>query len=273
MPITKFGKPRDLGEHIHLTARTFQALPSINAGDPENAIADMNDMGKLYYENPGDDAFAWGAVYNAAMALAMLPDATVESVIEGALAYATPEIEEEIRYVLAITEKYDDPMERDFWQEVTDVYMDPKSKYNAFARIEKYPNSSVYENVGYAFALFKATNASVEQSVLIATNRGYDTDCTAASAAALCGALSGMAGIPKDWVTTLDAGIANNPYTNSHYTNKATADGLYRALQSKVYRMEAELKDKKSDSQDLSKAELKQRKDYIKLMKHHGVIE
>ena len=259
MPITIFGKPEDLGEHIHLTARTFQALPSINAGDPENAIADMNDMGKLYYEDPGDDAFEWGAVYNAAMALAMLPDATVESVIEGALAFATPEIEEEIRYVLAITEKYADPMNRDLWQELTDVYMDPESKYNAFARIEKYPNSSVYENVGYAFALFKATNANVEQSVLIATNRGYDTDCTAASAAALCGSLTGTSTIPEDWIETLDAGIAKNPYTNAHFTNKATADGLYRALQSKVYRMEGELKDKKS-------------KDYVKLMKHHGVI-
>jgi len=273
MPITQFGKPRDLGEHIHLTARTFQALPCINAGDAENAIVDMNDMGKLYYEDPDDDAFQWGAVYNAAMALAMLPDATIESVIDGALAYATPEIEEEIRYVLAITEKYDDPMNRDFWQELTDVYMEPESKYNAFARIEKYPNSSVYENVGYAFALFKATNANVQQSVVIATNRGYDTDCTAASAAALCGAFSGTADIPQNWIKTLDSGIANNPYTNAHFTNKATADGLYRALQSKVYRMESEIKDKKSNDQDQSKAELKQHKEYVKLMKHHGVIQ
>jgi ADP-ribosylglycohydrolase len=273
MPITQFGKPGDLGEHIHLTARTFQALPCINAGDPENAIVDMNDMGKLYYEDPDDDAFQWGAVYNAAMALAMLPDATIESVIDGALAYATPEIEEEIRYVLAISEKYDDPMDRDFWQELTDVYMDPESKYNAFARIEKYPNSSVYENVGYSFALFKATNANVQQSVVIATNRGYDTDCTAASAAALCGAFSGTADIPQDWIEILDSGIANNPYTNAHFTNKATADGLYRALQSKLYRMESEIKDKKSNDQDQSKAELKQHKEYVKLMKHHGVIQ
>jgi len=194
-PITKFGKPRDLGEHIHLTARTFQALPTINAGDPDNAIADMNEMGKFYYEDPNDDAFAWGAVYNAAVALAMLPDATVESVIEGALEYATPEIEKELRYVMQVTEKFDDPMNREMWQALTDLYMDPDSKYNAFARIEQYPNSSVYENVGFAFALFKATNANVKQAVLIATNRGYDTDCTAASAAALCGALSGTATI------------------------------------------------------------------------------
>ncbi len=273
MPITKFGKPRDLGEHIHLTARTFQALPTINAGDPVNAIADMNDMGKLYYEDPNDDAFEWGAVYNAAMALAMLPDATVESVIEGALAYGTPEIEEEIRHALAIAKKYEDPMNRDFWQELTDMYMDPGSKYYAFDRIEQYQNSSVYENVSFAFALFKATNANVKQSVLIATNRGYDTDCTAASAAALCGALSGTAGIPEDWIATLDAGTANNPYTNAHFTNKATADGLYRALQNKVYRMEKEYKDLRKNPGGKSKTEVDKLGQYVKLMKKWDVIK
>jgi len=273
MPVTKFGTPQDLGEHIHLTARTFQALPCINAGDPENAIADMNEMGKLYYEDPNDDAFAWGAVYNAAMALAMLPDATVESVIEGALEYASPEIAEEIRYALAITEKYEDPMNRDMWQELSDMYIEPESKYYAFSRIEKYKNSSVYENVSYAFALFKATNANVKQSVIIATNRGYDADCTAASAGALCGALSGSAKIPQDWIVTLDAGIANNPYTNAHFTNKATADGLYRALQNKVYRMEAELKNLKNNVGRASKAEVDKLENYVKLMKKCNVIE
>ena len=267
-PITKYGKPEDLGEHIHLTARTFQALPCINAGDPENAIADMNDMGKLYYEDQTDDAFAWGAVYNAAIALALLPNATVQSVINGALKYATPEIEEEIRYVMAITEKYDDPMNRDMWQELTDVYMDPRSKYYAFDRIEKYPNSSIYENVGFAFALFKATNANVKQSIIIAVNRGYDTDCTAASAGALCGALSGTSTIPDDWIKILDEGNANNPYSNAHFTNKATADGLFRALQNKVLRLEKDTGAKKYGIEETKKI-----KAYVQIMKEAGVVE
>lgn len=268
MPITKFGKPQDLGEHIHLTARTFQAIPCINAGDPENAITDMKEMGKLYYEDPDDDAFAWGAVYNAAMALAMLPGATVESVIEDALEYASPEIEEELRYVLSITDKYDDPMNREMWQELTDVYMDPDSKYNAFSRIKKYPNSSVYENVGYSFALFKATRGNVKQSVIIATNRGYDTDCTAASAGALCGALTGTSTIPDSWIEILDEGTANNPYTNAHFTNKATADGLYRALQNKVLIMEKEANSIRGNSDKKKALDA-----YVSLMRNKGVIQ
>ena len=157
-------------------------------------------------------------------------------------------------------------MDRDMWQELTNMYMDPDSKYNAFARIEKYPNSSIYENVGYAFALFKATNANVKQSVLIATNRGYDADCTAASAAALCGALSGTSTIPADWIETLDSGIINNPYTNSHFTNKATADGFYRALQHKIKRMEKEASTMDSNSDGAKKIMA-----YVDLMRNAGV--
>jgi hypothetical protein len=203
----------------------------------------------------------------------MIPGATVESVIEGALAYASPGIEEEIRQVLAITDKYQDPMNRDLWQEITDMYMDPGSRYYAFDRIEKYPNSSIYENVSYAFALFKATNANAVQSVLIATNRGYDTDCTAASAGALCGALSGAAAIPEDWIITLDEGTANNPYTNAHFTNKATADGLYRALQSKAYRMEADYESLRQNPEALSETDLEKMGNYVRLMKKYKVIE
>ena len=40
MPVTKFSMPSDPGEHIHLTARTFQALPRINAHFTKKATAD-----------------------------------------------------------------------------------------------------------------------------------------------------------------------------------------------------------------------------------------
>lgn len=230
LPVTKYGTPYDLGGRIHLTARTFQAIPCINAGDPHNAIEDMKDLGRLYYEDPNDDAFAWGAVYNAAVALAMLPDATVESVIQGALEYATPEIKEELQFAFDITDRYDDPMNRDMWKELTDMYADTASPYYAFGRIEKYQLSSIYENVTYAMALFKATKGNVRQCVIIATNRGRDTDCTAASAGALAGAFSGTSTIPADWFTWLDKGIAENPYTNNHMSLKALTDGMYSAL-------------------------------------------
>ena len=84
----------------------------------------------------------------------------------------------------------------------------------------------------------------------------------------MCGALSGTSTIPKNWIEILDEGIANNPYSNSHFTNKATADGLYLALQNKVYRMEKEAGSMKRNSEQAKKI-----KAYLKVMREAGVIE
>ena len=140
-------------------------------------------------------------------------------------------------------------------------------------RIDKYINSSIYENVTYSFALFNATRGNVEQSIVIAVNRGYDTDCTAASAGALCGAFSGTESIPADWIRILDSGIANNPYTNAHFTNKATADGLYRALQSKVVKMQDELMERGNEPAGDDPAEVDKMEAYVERMKDAGVID
>ncbi len=272
-PNTKFGMPSDLGEHIHLTARVFHPIPLINAGDPDSAIEDMKELGKLYYENKNDDAFTWGAVYNAALSIAMLPGATVNSVIEDALQYATPQIREEIEYGLALANKYkDNPFDRKFRVELNAMYADPNSPYCIEGRIEKYPWSSIYENVTCAFAIFKATQGSVKDAVIVACNRGRDTDCTAASAAGLAGALTGTSTIPQEWIDFLESGIKENPYTNNHMTNKATAQGIYSALQNKLRRIKHEIQEIEYQNDMNTQEEILKKKDYLTLMQHSGVI-
>jgi len=272
LPGTKYGKPGDLGDHIHLTARVFHPIPAINAGDPESAIEDTKEIGRLYYENKNDDAFAWGGVYNAALSLAMLPGATVNSVIEGALKYATPEMKAEIEHGLAIAEKYTDPMDRNFREELNAMYANPSSPYYANKRMTQYIGSSVYENVTCSFAIFKITNGNVAQAVMVANNRGRDTDCTAASAGGLAGALTGTTTIPEEWVDQLEEGMKNTPYSNSHITNKATAQGLYRAFQNKLRRMMDELKVAEKQYGIELPAEVVKKKKYLNLMHEIGAI-
>ena len=270
LPKTKFGMPSDLGEHIHLTARVFHPIAAINAGDPEGAIEDTKEVGRVFFENKNDDAFAWGGVYNAALSLAMLPDASVNSVIEGALKFATPEIKAEIEFGLAIANRYTDPMDRRFRVELNAMYADSASPYFINKRIMKYMASSVYENVTCSFAILKLTKGNVEQAVMVANNRGRDTDCTAASAGGLAGALTGTTTIPKKWIDQLEIGTMCNPYTNSRMTNKATAQGLYRALQSKLKRMSEELKAaEKQHGTDLP-VDFINKKKYLKLIHEIG---
>jgi ADP-ribosylglycohydrolase len=272
LPNTRYGMPDDLGPHIHLTARVFHPIPAINAGDPDGAIADMKEIGRLFYENKEDDAFTWGGVYNAAITLAMLPGATVNSVIEGALKYATPEIRTEIEHGLTIADKYSDPMDRKFREELNSMYADSTSPYYATKRMTEYINSSIYENVTCSFAIFKLTKGNVEQAVMVANNRGRDTDCTAASSGGLAGALTGTTTIPKNWIDQLETGTKNNPYTNSHMTNKATAQGLYRAFTSKLKRLTEELKIAEKKYGKELPAEITKKKKYLELMHETGVI-
>lgn len=256
----KFGMPYDLGRHIHLTARVAHAIPIINAGDPEAAIKDTKEIMKLYYANKNDDAFAWGGVYNAAITLAMLPDATVNSVIENALKFASPEMKKEIEQGLEIADKYDgDPMNRGFREEINDMYTNPESPYYVNNRIERYRVSSIYENVTCAFAILKLTKGDVNLAVKVANNRARDADCTAASAGGLAGALTGTTTIPKEWIEYLDKGMVNTPYHNSHMPDESTAQALYRAFQSKLSKM----------AEDSS--EFKNKKEYLELMKKIGV--
>jgi ADP-ribosylglycohydrolase len=272
LPKTKYGMPGDLGDHIHLTARVFHPIPAFNAGDPEAAIEDMKEIGRLYYENKDDDAFAWGGVYNAALTIAMLPGATVNSVIEGALKYATPEMKVEIEHGLAIANKYTDPMDRKFREELNAMYANPSSPYYANKRMTQYIGSSIYENVTCSFAIFKVTNGNVAQAVMVANNRGRDTDCTAASAGGLAGALTGTTTIPKEWVDQLEEGMKNTPYSNSHMTNRATAQGLYRAFQNKLGRMMDELKVAEKQYGTELPAEVTKKKNYLNLMHEIGAI-
>jgi len=272
LPKTLYGMPSDLGGGIHLTARVFHPIAAINAGDPEGAIKDTKEVGRIYYENKDDDAFAWGGVYNAALALAMLDGSTVESVIEGALKYATPEIKKEIEYGLAIADKYTDPMDRRFREDLNRMYADIESPYCASKRMTKYIGSSIYENVTCSFAIFKITKGDVELAVKIANNRGRDTDCTAASAGAMAGALTGTTTIPKSWIENLDQGLKDNPYSNSHMTDKATAQALYRALQNKLKRMSEELQVAEKQYKRRLPLEFVYLRNYLSVMKKNGVI-
>lgn len=272
LPSSKYGgMPDDLGNHIHLTARVFHPIPIINSGDPEGAIEDTKEIGRLFYEDRNDDAFSWGGVYNAALALAVLPGATVESVIEGALKYATPEMRNEIEHGLSIAGRYSNPMDRGFREELNKMYEDSDSPYCASKRITKYIGSSVYENVTCSFAIFKASKGNVELAVRIANNRGRDTDCTAASAGGLAGALTGTSTIPEEWVKILEKGIRDNPYTNSHMPNKATAQALYRALQNKLKNMAEELKISEKQYGKILPAKEAKVKNYLDLMRKCNV--
>jgi ADP-ribosylglycohydrolase len=220
--------------HLNTTARSFHAIALINACDIEGVFRDVYEIGRVY-QPPNSDSYPWGAAYNAAVAYAMRPDATVDSVIETALKYSTPQAREEIKNGLEIAKKYKQPL--DMRRELNEVYTKKDSPYFVNARMKTYHASSIYETVTKALAVFYATKGNVKDAIIVAINFGRDTDCLGATAAGLAGAFSGTPTIPAEWIEAVEKGTRNNPYTNSRMTIKETAKGMYSALKNKVRKM------------------------------------
>ena len=220
--------------HLNTTARSFHAIALINACDIDGAIRDVYEIGRVY-QPAYSDSFAWGAAYNAAVVHGMRADATVDSVIETALKYASPAARKEMRAGLDIAGKHGRAL--DMRKELNEMYTRQDSPYCADKRMRHYQASSIYETVTKSLAVFAATKGDVREAIVVAVNFGRDTDCLAASAGGLAGAFAGSKTLPGEWVEQVEEGTRNNPYTNSHITIKETADGMYNALKSRVRRM------------------------------------
>ena len=67
-------------------------------------------------------------------------------------------------------------------------------------------------NGGFVYSALLAGEGDFERTVLLAVNCGQDTDCTAATAGAMIGALHGRKAIPSRWSEVVDDRIAVGDY-------------------------------------------------------------
>ena len=237
--------PRELGRlwpfnNVVSMARASHSLGIINAGDPLGAAQDVYDVGLVY---SGEMTFAlrWAALYDAAVAEALKPDATVESVLQVArdmVLYrgqkGTPyagydRVAQELDKALDIASRHSDPlsMRDEFYQ----IYYGG----NYFV----YAQSQANEVVAKGLAIFAACRGDARQAVLTAVNFGRDTDCLAAVAGGLAGAFSGAGSLDQEWIEQVNAATKADPYTNSRLDIDETAEGLYQAVLSKLQRERA----------------------------------
>ena len=203
-------------------SRSCHGIGIINAGDPDGAIRDIYDVGLLYNTRVGD-GLRWASVVAAGIAHAMRPDATVDSVIDTALEVAHERIRGELRRGLDIADRF------------SDVFAMRDSFYDIYSgKGISYAMAWANEVVTKAFAVFKVTKGNARDAIIGAVNFGRDTDCLAAVAGGLAGALSGVETLRSEWIEQVDEAARQNIYTNSQRTLKETADGLYKALLARI---------------------------------------
>ncbi len=219
-------------------ARASHPLGLINAGDPYGAANDSYEIGKIYATET-TFALRWAALYNAAVAEACKPDATVESVLDtakqfvqyraeqGSLYALYDTIDREVTRALELAEKFSDPTEM----------RDEFYKYYEGGEYYNYGYSQANEIVAKGLAVFAISRGDPRQAIVTAVNFGRDTDCLAAVAGGLSGALSGYSRVPKDWIDQVNQATADDPYTNNYRSIEETADGLYGAFNARLQKL------------------------------------
>jgi ADP-ribosylglycohydrolase len=219
--------PRDIGHYSNYPGivsfvRSCHPVGLMNAGNPEQAVRDALDLGSMYQPYHAY-ALEWGAAYCAAIAEALKPTATLDSIINTA------------RNVLADVPRaeVDQGLE---WAEQASNYEELRQlfygRYNG--RGVTYCMSMSHELVTKGLALLKFIGGDPTRTIVAAVNFGRDTDCTAAIAAGLAGAFKGSAGIPEEWIKQVDQATEANQFTVSQRTLQETADGLYRAYMAEL---------------------------------------
>lgn len=237
--------PADVGglsawNALNAMARASHPVGLINAGDPLGAVRDAADVGRMLFR-PADVALAWAGVYDAAIAAAMLPDATVESVIATVFSvletmkktathksWNADHIKHEIERALNIVSQTND------YEKARQEFY---SVYNGFGT--PYAQSSAAETVSKALAMFVLAKGDAKTAVLYGVNLGRDTDCMAAMGGGLAGALSGIGAVPDEWVKQVDEATFANPYTNIQVKIEDHARGVYGAIQCRAERMKS----------------------------------
>ena len=219
-------------------ARSAHPLGLINAGDPRGAADDAFEVGKLYARETAY-GLRWAALYVAALAEACRPNASVASVLEtakefvgyraeGQTLYARYDtIEREVDRALELAEKHEDPMEM----------RDEFSQYYYGGDYFNYGMSQANEIVAKGLAVFAITQGNPKDAIIAAVNFGRDTDCLAAVAGGLAGALSGTDSLPTEWIEQVNTATKQDPYTNNQRTIEETADGLFEAFLSRRERL------------------------------------
>ncbi len=239
---------RDLGRYcdyagLNSFARACHPIGLINAGDVRGAIEDVFEVGQLY-QTANSRGLKWACVTAVCIAAATLPGATVDSVLQAIYDnlderqrvdgrgdgwyadYAGVNVVDEIRGALEYTKDCRD------YKDLREAF-DPHYNGRGMPYNISYANEVVTKGV----CIFRMTGGNLREAIVAAVNMGRDTDCVAAVASGIAGALDGTANLPKEWIEQVDYATSVHRFTNNKRTLREHSDGLYAAFRGRLDRM------------------------------------
>ena len=245
--ISKTGIPaKEIGRHCDYAnlvtlSRSGHPLGMVNAGDIQGAIDDVMEVGQIYHYS-NTSALKWACVTCAAIAAAMLPNATADTVLQAVFDNLSEQGEASEPPTDAARRAYIglppvDELKRALEKtEGCKNFRELRAVFDTMYYGDGMPYAMAFANeiVTKAVCVFRMCGGNVKEAIIASVNLGRDTDCTAAVAAGLSGALGGSATVPGEWIKQVDFATTQHRFTNSKRTMRECADGLYGAFKNKL---------------------------------------
>ena len=208
------------------TSKMIQPIGMVNACNPHQAALDALDVARLKDVRgvPLNYALEVAAGIAAAVAEALKPDATVDSIIATALGQLSEVPLEEVQKGLDWARKAKS------WKDLRPLY----AEYYEGRRI-----SNAVECFSGGLACFLMAKGQPKEAILYAVNLGRDTDCKAYVAGGLAGALRGIQAVPAEWVKVIEEEVVKDPHTVSRRTARQAAEGIYKAAMAEIEKSKA----------------------------------
>lgn len=195
--------PREagVGNVVNCGAAMYMApVGIVNAGNPSAAYGEAIEIAGAHQSSFGREA---AGVMAAAVAEALRPDATVDSVIEVCLELAHDGTHAAI---LAVTEAAGTCSN---WEEAIPILRDAVRPFDTVGEAYRNPDidarkpsrRNAIEELPVALGMLKATGGDYVGTVLGGVNYGRDSDSIAQMGGAVAGALHGEGVVPHHWLT------------------------------------------------------------------------
>lgn len=224
VPGSRLGSFSPYSDLISL-ARSCHPIGLINALNPQQAWDDVHRVGQVLQPALGS-GLDWAGLVAAVIAAACDPAASFDDALGAGLGLVDDGIRREVERALKVAEAAREPLA------MRDAFAEHYSGHGVV-----YAMSHANEIVSKAVAVVRAAGGSPRQSILTAVNFGRDTDCLAAVAGGMAGALSGPADLPADWIAQVDAATAANPHTCLRLSLSEMADIVLSGLRAERQRM------------------------------------
>ncbi|MEO7060560.1 MAG: ADP-ribosylglycohydrolase family protein [Lapillicoccus sp.] len=194
--------PREagVGNVVNCGAAMYMApVGIVNAGDPAGAYAEAVEMTGAHQSSYGREA---AAVFAAAVAAAMAPGSSVDSVLAAAQLLARDGTRDAIEAVLSAAVPGSD------WREAIPLLREAVAPFDSVGEVYRQPAQDSrrpsrlrsIEELPVALGFLKVTGGDVRGSILGATNYGRDSDSIATMGGAIAGAIGGESAVPAEWV-------------------------------------------------------------------------